>query len=255
MKFLSGILIVVAAIASLSGCVSSCCRAKAEICGGDVDIRRRVSMDFPATYAGVLPCADCDGIRYVVNFWSDQVYFRRMTYLGKDEEKSVDDVGRWAFSEDGRALVLNSKEETPDMFAIEGRDVLRKLDLEGRAIETTLNYSIHRQDKIAWFEPRVRLHGMYTYMADAGWFTECLSRLHLPVAQEGDNAALERQYSFARNEPGEAILVSLEGRIISRPKRDGVGREQVLVVDKFLNLWAGESCWPEVKAVARSCGR
>lgn len=257
MKLLTGLILSVVAVASLDGCVSSCCRANADIKAEYPAITERVSLDFPATYSGTLPCADCDGIRYMVNIWSDQVFFRRMTYIGKGEGEglSVDDVGRWEFSQDGRTLILNSKDETPDMFSIEGRDLLRKLDIDGKTIESELNYTIVRHERLEWFEPQVRMHGMYSYVADAGWFTECLSRFHVAIAQEADNADLERQYSFARNEPGEAILVSIEGRIVNRPKMDGIGKEQVLVVDRFLNLWAGETCWPEVKVAARSCGR
>lgn len=257
MKIISGLILSLLAVAALDGCVSSCCRANADIKAEYPAITERVSLDFPATYSGTLPCADCEGIRYMVNIWSDQVFFRRMTYLGKGEGEgmSVDDVGRWEFSADGHNIILHTKDEVSDMFAIEGRDVFRKLDIKGQPIVSDLNYSITRHDRLAWFEPQVRMHGMYTYMADAGWFTECLSRLHIAVAQEADNADLERQYSFARNEPGEAILVSVEGRIVNRPKIDGTGKEQVLVVDRFLNLWAGETCWPEVKVAARSCGR
>ena len=257
MKIISGLILGLLAVVALDGCVSSCCRANGEISAEFPAITERVSLDFPATYSGALPCADCEGIRYMVNIWSDQVFFRRMTYLGKGEGEgmSVDDVGRWEFSADGHNIILHTKDDVSDMFAIEGRDVFRKLDINGQPVASNLNYSITRHDRLIWFEPQVRMHGMYTYMADAGWFTECLSRFHVAVAQEADNADLERQYSFARNEPGEAILVSVEGRIVNRPKMDGTGKEQVLVVDRFLNLWAGETCWPEVKVAARSCGR
>ncbi len=253
---LSALLLTCVTMVALEGCASSCCNTSNATDPG-YSILTRVSMDFPATYSGDLPCADCQGIRYTVNFWSDQVFFRRMTYLGKGEGEgvNVDDVGRWEFSPDGRSLILHTKDETPDYFAIEGRDRLVKQDMNGNPIESAHNYALSRQERVVWFEPQVRMHGMYTYMADAGSFTECLSRLSLPVAQEQDNATLERRYSFARSEPGEAILVSIEGRIVSRPKMDGPGKEQVLVVERFLNLWAGETCWPEVKVAARTCGR
>lgn len=258
MKTIAGLLLVLGAVLVFEGCASSCCIPRSEVSAAEeFDITHRVLLEFPATYSGVLPCADCAGIRYTVNIWSDQVFFRRMTYLGKGEGEGArfDDVGHWSFSADRRLLILSSKDETPDVFVIEGRERLRKLDQDGKEIDSDLNYTITRQEKMVWFEPHVRLHGMYAYQADAGRFTECLSRLELPVAQEMDNAALERQYSFARNEPGEAILVSVEGRIVNRAKMDGAGKEQVLVVDRFLNLWAGESCWPEVKVASRSCVR
>jgi len=53
---------------------------------------------FPATYTGVLPCADCEGIRYTLNMFEDEVSFLRRTYLGKGKGKSFDDIGTWDLS-------------------------------------------------------------------------------------------------------------------------------------------------------------
>jgi len=257
MKLFTCVVVVFAALVACGGCSSSCCNVSADVPSAGFDITKRVSLDFPATYSGILPCSDCEGTRYTLNIWSDQVFFRRMTHLGNGEGEGTgfDDIGHWSFSADGAALIFSSKDETPEVFAIEGREMLRKLDIDGNPIESELNCTLVRQKKMDWFEPHVRLHGMYSYVADAGVFTECLSRLNIPVAPEAGNAALERSYSFARGETGEPLLVSLEGRIINRSKADGVGKVQVLVVEKFLNLWPGESCWPEVKVAARSCGR
>jgi hypothetical protein len=38
----------------------------------------------------------------------------------------------------------------------------------------------------------------------------------LPVTMEGDNLALGRAYLQVKHEPGEALLVSLEGQIVPR---------------------------------------
>ena len=38
---------------------------------------------FPATFEGELPCADCPGIFYHLDLFEDQVFFLRMTYLGR----------------------------------------------------------------------------------------------------------------------------------------------------------------------------
>lgn len=84
--------------------------------------------------------------------------------------------------------------------------------------------------------------GMYSYMADAGNFAECPAGRSLPVAHEGDNAALERAYLGARQEPGEPVLVTLEGRIDQRPRMEGDGTREFLIVDRFLKVWPGESC-------------
>jgi copper homeostasis protein (lipoprotein) len=257
MTSLKCIALVALAFLIHQGCVSGCCNRPVVASDPGYDLTRHVTLSLPATYTGVLPCADCDGLRYTLNLWSDQVVFRRMTHLGQgaDDVASDDDVGRWSFSADGSMLSISTKDATPDVFAIEGRELLRKLDSEGNPVASDSAYTLARQERVIWFEPHVRMHGMYSSSDGHGTFTECLSRLGLTVAREGDYAGLEQSYSFARNETGEAILVSLDGRITSRARPDGQGKEQVLVVDKFLSLWAGETCWPEVKVAARSCGK
>jgi copper homeostasis protein (lipoprotein) len=117
-----------------------------------------------------------------------------------------------------------------------------KLDLEGREIESALNYDLKRAASLQPIEPRVGMTGMYRYMADAGIFTDCLSRRRMPVSQEQDNAALEAAYAKARREPGEELLVSLEGQIAMRPKMEGDGVQPKLVVERFINVWPGETC-------------
>ena len=74
-------------------------------------------------------------------------------------------------------------------------------------------------------EPRLAMRGMYKYFADSGRFTECLTRKNLPVAMEQDNAALESAYSKARRQPGEELLVNLEGRVALRPRMEGQGQQ------------------------------
>ena len=78
------------------------------------------------------------------------------------------------------------------------------------------------------------LQGMYSYMADAGVFVDCATNERWPVATEGDNAALERAYGKAKVEPGSPLLVTVEGRLESRPKVDARGTETNLIVERFV---------------------
>ena len=71
---------------------------------------------------------------------------------------------------------------------------------------------------------------------------ECRSRRRMPVAQEQDNAALEAAYAKVRREPGEELLVRLDGQIAMRPKMEGEGVQPTLVVARFINTWPGECC-------------
>jgi len=49
----------------------------------------------PATFTGVLPCADCPGIEYHLDLFADRAYSLRTTYQGKQKEQ-FDDIGAWA---------------------------------------------------------------------------------------------------------------------------------------------------------------
>lgn len=83
------------------------------------------------------------------------------------------------------------------------------------------------------------LRGLYSYMADAGLFTDCASHERLPVAQEGDNAALETAYLAAQRSPGQALLATVVGRIETRPQMEGPARA-TLIVEQFVSVGSGD---------------
>lgn len=86
------------------------------------------------------------------------------------------------------------------------------------------------------------MRGMYVYMADAALFTECETGKRYPVAFEGDSVSVERAYLEARREPGEEMLVELEGHIAERPAMEGPRTEESLIVKRFIGAWPGETC-------------
>jgi copper homeostasis protein (lipoprotein) len=143
---------------------------------------------------------------------------------------------------EGRTLVLVGGQKEQPKFAIMDANTLRQLDLEGHEIASSLNYELRKTQDQPPLEPRLLMRGMYKYLADAGRFTECLTRQNWPVAQEQDNAALESAYAKARRQPGEELLVSMEGRVALRPKMEGDGQQPTLVVERFVGVWPGESC-------------
>jgi copper homeostasis protein (lipoprotein) len=124
---------------------------------------------------------------------------------------------------DQHTLVLFGGRGTPLRFALKDANTLRQLDLEGREITSSPNYELRRTQDLPPLEPRLLMRGMYTYVADAGRFTERLTRQHWPVAQEQDNAAVESAYAKVQQQPGEDILVTLEGRVALRPRMEGEG--------------------------------
>ncbi len=196
----------------------------------------------PATFTGQLPCADCAGIRYRLDLFPERAFYLRQTYLGRGQDHVFDLIGSFLVGSDGRTLLLYGGRKAPLQFAVESPERLTRLDLGGQRIVSELNYDLTREASFSPIEPRLAMRGMYRYLADVGLFTECLTRQRLPVAQEADNAALERAYGEARRQPGEELLVTLEGRIAQRPKVDGEGRMPTLVVERMTGAWPGETC-------------
>jgi heat shock protein HslJ len=196
----------------------------------------------PGTFAGDLPAASGPGIRHVLDLWPDQVFQLRRVWLGGGPTE--DRLGRWHVDPDRRALVLDGAET---QFEIQGDGNLRLLDREGRRIESTLPYTLARQDAFAPFEPRLPLRGMFLYFADAARFTDCASGRSWPVAMEGDFLALQRAYLAARPEPQAgalpaALMARIEATVAQRPRMEGAGTIPTVVVERFVALAPGETC-------------
>jgi uncharacterized lipoprotein YbaY/heat shock protein HslJ len=196
----------------------------------------------PASFIGELPCADCPGIRYQVNLFPDRAFFSRMTYLGRGDDANFDDIGSWVLSSDRSTIILKGGREAPAMLRIKDENTLRMLDVEGHDIGSPLDYDLRRTKNLEPLEPRVAMRGMYRYFADAGLFTECLTRRRWSFAQEKDNAVLELAYAKARLTPGEEVLVNVEGQVAMRPKMEGQGAQPTLVVERLTGVWPGETC-------------
>lgn len=197
--------------------------------------------ELPASFSGDLPCADCQALRYRLNLFTDQSFFLSTVYTGRDGPVTYD-IGSWSLSSDRRTLTLHGGHERPLMFRVIDQNTLRKLDMDGREIESALNYSLPRMGQFEAIEARLTMRGMYRYLADAGTFTECLTRQRWPVAQKDDNAALEREYLKVRRAPGEELMVNVEGSVKLLPPMAGTGRRPILVVNRFIGVWPGETC-------------
>jgi len=195
-----------------------------------------------AIFSGNLPCADCTAVRHQLDLFPSGSYFLRRRFLGKGREAFVDEIGRWTLSRDGSTLTLRGTSDTTRRLAIGKPDTLQVLGASGKPTRPTRRNTLTLTNRATPLEPRLEMRGMYTYMADAGRFTECSTRQSWPVAQEGDNAALESAYSRARRRDAEGTLVRVVGRVTTRPRMDGGGRERTLVVERFLDIRPGEPC-------------
>jgi copper homeostasis protein (lipoprotein) len=196
------------------------------------------------SFSGELPCSECAGIRLTVTLRPAHSFGLRETYLagGDGLDQHLYDQGRWHIDDGAGQLVLAGGTTDPWRFRIQSAQQLRLVDGDRPAPHDGGEHSLRRTAEPASFDDSFRMRGMYAYMADAGLFEECLSGERFAVAQSGDNASLERAYLRYRTEPGEPLLVSLYGHYAMRPKMEGDGQQEMLVVDRFQHLHPGTVC-------------
>lgn len=210
------------------------------------------AVEAPVSYTGTLPCADCPGIEWTLTLLEDGAYRLRRVYLQAEdgEDRSFVDVGQW--DTDGRddRLVLRGRDEGPARLEVRDAETLSLLDQQGRPIESEFSYELERLIDVDRIADVFAMRGEFTYMTDAGRFSACGIDTSLPVAQEDDNAALERAYLEATEEPGGPVLVTFNGRYAMRPPMEGDGMEEVVIVEAFGEARPGERCEGAVEARA-----
>ena len=211
--------------------------------------------DSPRTFSGVIPCADCEGIRMSLDLFPDRAFILRQEYLGKN--RAAVDLGRWSVAPDGKLTLLGGS-DVPWLFRAVGDESLRKLDARGEEIASALNYDLKREPAFRLIGDPVRLSGLYIDLADAGRMTLCLTGQDLPVAPSEANAALEKEYVLKRKSPGAPLLVNVTGHLAEVPKADGSGTTLSLVVEEFEKALPGEPCptlIPGLSTVKTPAGR
>lgn len=206
----------------------------------EADERHVIIEDFPASYSGTLPCADCPGIDYRLNLFADKSYYLQMHYQDSGENSTFYQLGQWQQNSDQLRLLSDDPQQTA--FQIEKDGNIRLMDQEYVLINSPLNYELQRDNDFYAVYPNMQFHGMYNYMADSGVFTECLTGQRWVVAQEADNAALELLYLEYIEAPNQPILIEATGYLESRANSDTGILQPTLIVTKADDIWPGETC-------------
>lgn len=113
-------------LASLSGCQPA--SPPATVPAGDSS---RTSLDWAGTYAGTLPCADCEGIRTTLTLTQAGSYTLTETYQGKDGKPFVT-RGKFVWDDAGAMIRLGPEAHDAKFKVGEGR--LWHLDRDGKVI-------------------------------------------------------------------------------------------------------------------------
>lgn len=98
----------------------------------------------PAGYQGELPCADCEGIRYHLALFEDNVYTLETAYLGTDELRRSHEQGRWSLNAQGDTLSIDGNTDGPSQWRVVDTRTLEQLDMQGQPIDSELDYQLQR---------------------------------------------------------------------------------------------------------------
>jgi heat shock protein HslJ/uncharacterized lipoprotein NlpE involved in copper resistance len=199
-----------------------------------------LGLHLPASFVGVLPCADCPGIRTHLDLWPDQAFHARQLYL--DRGVTRDFLGRWRVDPARKALVLDDRGETALQLAIEGPNELRLLDREGKPIASKVPYALVSNGRLEPTELKLTLGGEMTYFADSARIVLCATGQNHPIAMEADFLKAQEAYRRAVKTPMGPVYVTFEGTITQRPKMEPEGTEASVVVRRFINAWPDQTC-------------
>jgi uncharacterized lipoprotein NlpE involved in copper resistance len=97
----------------------------------DVTRYSQNSLDWKGTYSGVIPCADCDGIRVQITL-NDNTYQMSYQYLGTKEATPEQFSGKFAWDESSNIVTLDHK-EIPPYYRVDENKLIQ-LDMEGNEI-------------------------------------------------------------------------------------------------------------------------
>jgi len=95
----------------------------------------RLSIDWAGTYRGVLPCADCEGIKTELVLDESGTFRLGMLYMGKGKSGPVIREGRFEWDKTGNKIMLKevAEGEGPRHFQV-GEEKVFQLDLKGNRI-------------------------------------------------------------------------------------------------------------------------
>lgn len=188
------------------------------------------------SYSGVLPCADCSGLKTSLFLQQDGTYILQEVYQGsKEGDQSFASYGRWARTAD--KLVLTGSRGEKRYFHPKDEN-LEMLDLRGEPIISSFNYTLKPVQQNLPKTP-MALTGMMQYSADAATFTDCGTGKVFPMSA---NKTLEAGYLAARKAPNQLVFISMDGHFMTEPSMEEGQMQRTVVADKNISFDGNKVC-------------
>jgi copper homeostasis protein (lipoprotein) len=93
------------------------------------------ALDWQGIYVGMLPCADCEGIRTILELKEDLSFVYQWVYVGKNNDL-YEQRGQFKWNDDGNSITLLIAETCtymPSVFSV-GENRIMQHDMEGNRI-------------------------------------------------------------------------------------------------------------------------
>ncbi|RBQ33112.1 copper homeostasis/adhesion lipoprotein NlpE [Rahnella variigena] len=188
------------------------------------------------SYSGVLPCADCSGLKTSLFLQQDGTYILQEIYQGsKDGDQAFASYGSWARTAD--KLVLTGNDGEKRYFHPKDEN-LEMLDMSGEPITSQFSYTLKPVQQSLPKTP-MTLSGMMQYSADAASFKDCATGKVFPISA---NKSLEEGYLAARKAPNQLVFLSMEGHFMTEPSMEEGRMQKAVVADKNVKFDATKSC-------------
>ncbi|WP_281232580.1 copper resistance protein NlpE [Flavobacterium gelatinilyticum] len=92
------------------------------------------SLDWPGTYKGTIPCADCEGIEQEIILNEDKTFSVKSTYLGKGKDNKFTETGTFSWDKTGSIITTVTKDKSSTISYKVGQNILIQLDNENKEI-------------------------------------------------------------------------------------------------------------------------
>jgi uncharacterized lipoprotein NlpE involved in copper resistance len=89
------------------------------------------TLDFLGEYGGILPCADCDGIRTILVLNADETWIQKSIYAGKSDEV-FKSQGTFKWNDVGNEIILSEKTEIARFLVTE--NTILQINQQGKKI-------------------------------------------------------------------------------------------------------------------------
>ncbi|WP_026451275.1 copper resistance protein NlpE [Aequorivita capsosiphonis] len=102
------------------------------------DHNSRIALDWAGIYQGTTPCADCEGIKTVLELKDDKTYTLSQTYLGKSKtDNEFKSSGNFTWDATGSKITLKGGDS--ELKYKVGENQLLMLDAKGKMINRKMS--------------------------------------------------------------------------------------------------------------------